>query len=185
MKIAHFSDTHLGYSRYGRRDERGLNQRLVDVVETFQRALDSILSHDPDVVVHAGDFFDKERPSNLVIVSAYKRLVRFQRERGGKPLILIAGNHDSPKSADAANILRIFGEHEPSEYAIPGVYVVSGPRDVHCDSEINLNACAYLGAQNFDAVDVRPGGPEQHMRCCCPWVGEFVKFTGGDTLMFG
>ena len=155
MKIAHFSDTHLGYSRYGRRDGRGLNQRLVDVVETFQRVLDSILSFDPEVVVHAGDFFDKERPSNLVIVSAYRRLARFQKDRGGKPLVIIAGNHDSPKSADAANILGIFGEHEPSEYAIPGVYVVTGHARRIVIPEIKLECLCLPWSANFDEVDVR------------------------------
>ncbi len=124
MKIAHFSDTHLGYSRYARTDARGLNQRMVDVVETFQKVLDDIVASEADIVIHAGDFFDSIRPPNIAIIAAYKRLVKFQRQREGKPLIIIAGNHDSPKSVGIGNILTIFGEHEQSDYSIPGVYVV-------------------------------------------------------------
>jgi DNA repair exonuclease SbcCD nuclease subunit len=126
LKIAHFSDTHLGYERFSGCNQRGLNQRMVDVVDTFQKVLDDILACDPDVVIHAGDFFEKYRPENLVITTAYQRLNEFQSKRGAKPLIIVAGNHDSPKSIGVGNILRIFGDHESGSYSIPGVYVVEG-----------------------------------------------------------
>ena len=118
------------------------------MVETFQRVLDSIASHDPDVVIHAGDFFDKDRPTNLVIITAYKRLVAFQKRRCGKPFILVAGNHDSPKAIGAGNILSIFGENRQTEYSIPGVYVVE-----------SIAARIALPEIGFEAL-------------CVPWRGE-------------
>ena len=156
MKIAHFSDTHLGFSRYAALDERGLNQRMVDVVETFQRVLDSILASEAEVVIHAGDFFDKDRPQNLIITGAYKRLVRFQRLREGRPLILIAGNHDSPKTIGVGNILRIFGEADQSDYSIPGVYVVESKahRIVLPDFKVEALTLPY-GGESPD-MDLRP-----------------------------
>ena len=137
-------------------DSRGLNQRMVDVVETFQRVLDSIHAADPDVVIHAGDFFDKDRPPNIVIITAYKRLVKFQKLREGKPFILVAGNHDSPKAVGAGNILSIFGEHLQTEYSIPGVYVVeTTPRRIELP-EIGFEAlCIPWGGEN-SGVDMKP-----------------------------
>lgn len=124
MKIAHFSDTHLGYSRFAPIDERGLNQRMVDVVTTFDRYLESILAEEPDIVVHSGDFFHMSRPPNNAITAAYRRLVKFQADRGRKPFLLASGNHDSPKSIGVGNILRIFGGPEPEDHAIPGMRIV-------------------------------------------------------------
>lgn len=116
MTIAHFSDTHLGYRQFNRTNERGFNQREVDVMECFRRCLDDIAGHEPDLVIHSGDFFDRVRPSNYSIVLAYKALLKFQTKRNGKPFILVAGNHETPRTLDSGNILTLFEE-------IPGVMV--------------------------------------------------------------
>ena len=129
---------------------------MVDVVDTFQRVLDSILSKNPDVVIHAGDFFDKDRPPNLVIITAYKRLVRFQKLREGRPFILIAGNHDSPKAIGAGNILSIFGEHEQTEYSIPGVYVVESQARRVVLHEIRLEALCLPWRGETTTLDMTP-----------------------------
>ncbi len=45
---------HVGYT-YRRTDpETGMNQREVDVYRAFERAIDSIISRRPDVVLHSG-----------------------------------------------------------------------------------------------------------------------------------
>lgn len=116
MKIAHLSDTHLGYYAYGKTAQGKLNQREVDVVTTFKKCLDSIQERDPDLVVHTGDFFHVVRPSNYSLIAAYKLLSAFQNKRMGKPFVIIGGNHDTPQSAESTNILRLFDD-------IEGVYV--------------------------------------------------------------
>jgi DNA repair protein SbcD/Mre11 len=108
MTLAHISDTHLGYRAYGRTTSLGFNQREVDVMKTFETCLDSIAQADPDLVVHAGDLFHVVRPSNATIVKAYQLLVEFQRKRDGKPFVLIGGNHDTPRTSDSGNLLRLF-----------------------------------------------------------------------------
>lgn len=119
MKLAHLSDTHLGFSAYARTEGGRQNQREFDVCETFQRALDDIGKREPDLVVHSGDFFDKVRPSNFALIAAYRALSTFQANNGGKPFVIIGGNHDTPLRADSANILRLFDD-------IPGVRVATG-----------------------------------------------------------
>ncbi|MGI8922751.1 MAG: metallophosphoesterase family protein [Fimbriimonadales bacterium] len=130
VRIAHFSDTHLGYRAYSRVNDSGLNQREVDVFRTFERFLADIQSQDPDVVLHTGDFFDKVRPSNHVIIRAFHALTKMQADRQGKPFVIVAGNHESPKTADAGCILKLFGN-------IPGLYIADETvkRFVHEDTE--------------------------------------------------
>lgn len=118
MTIAHLSDTHLGFRAYGRTTPGGFNQREADVMNTFQACLDAIAERDPDLVVHAGDFFHVVRPSNATIVAAYRALSGFQAGRSGKPFLLIGGNHDTPRTADSGNILRLFA-------AVPGVHLMT------------------------------------------------------------
>ena len=116
MTLAHLSDTHLGFRAYGRVRPDGANVREVDVLETFVRALDAIAARDPDLVVHAGDLFHVVRPSNLSLVGGYRAVEAFQRRRGGKPMVILGGNHDVPRGG--------FGGVLPLFESIPGVRVV-------------------------------------------------------------
>ena len=106
MTIAHLSDTHLGFSAYSRLHPSGINGRQFDVQMTFKRVLDSILGRAPDLVLHSGDLFHVVRPSNATIDQTHLALSEFQRARNWAPFVLVAGNHDSPKTADAGNIQR-------------------------------------------------------------------------------
>ncbi|MEM3059562.1 MAG: metallophosphoesterase [Methanomassiliicoccales archaeon] len=68
MKIAHISDTHLGYTAYSKVDEEtSLNQREIDVFNAFRRVIDEILKIKPDLVLHSGDLFDSVRPTNRAL----------------------------------------------------------------------------------------------------------------------
>lgn len=119
MTIAHFSDTHLGFRAYGRTGPLGMNQREVDVMDTFRACLDAIAEREPDIVVHSGDLFDKVRPSNATIHATFRALSAFQTKRKGAPFILIGGNHDTPRLSESGNILNLFLE-------IPGVFLRTG-----------------------------------------------------------
>lgn len=116
MKIAHISDTHVGYYAYGKTAQGRINQREADVVDAFKRCLKAVEERDPDLVLHSGDFFHVVRPSNYSLIAAYKLLASFQARRMGKPFVIIGGNHDTPQSAESTNILRLFED-------IEGVYV--------------------------------------------------------------
>ncbi len=119
MKLAHISDTHLGYFAYGKTVDGRFNQREFDVCKSFADALKAIQERDPDIVVHSGDFFHVVRPSNYSLIRAYKLLAAFQSRRMGKPFVIVGGNHDTPQSADSANILDLFAD-------IEGVHVQAG-----------------------------------------------------------
>lgn len=114
MKIAHLSDTHLGFRAFSKLTPSGINQREADVFLTFKAVLASILEREPDIVVHAGDLFHVCRPSNNTIVETFREIEAFQKSRGFKPFVLVGGNHDTPKTAELGNIQRLIA-------TIPGV----------------------------------------------------------------
>ena len=96
MKLLHFSDTHLGFSEYYKVDpETGLNQREQDFYDAWRQVIDAVFEHKPDVVVHAGDLFHTSRPSNRAIRVALEGIQKISA--AGIPLVIIAGNHETPR----------------------------------------------------------------------------------------
>ena len=109
MRIAHVSDTHLGFSTYGRLDEAtGLNQREVDFYRAFEQCVDKIIEAKVDAVVHSGDLFDSVRPSNRAISFALDQFARLSK--AGIPVVVIAGNHSTPKLRETGSVFKIL-EH--------------------------------------------------------------------------
>ncbi len=117
MRIAHLSDVHLGYRAYSRTNEHGVNQREADVMKAFRTALRAILQATPDLIVITGDLFHTVRPSNNSLIMAYKFLLDLQTQRRGAPLVIIAGNHETPRVVESGCILALLTH-------IPGVQVV-------------------------------------------------------------
>ena len=106
MKIIHFSDTHLGYSDYGKFDSTsGINQRELDTYNAFREIVDYIIKTKPDLVLHAGDLFDSIRPSNRAISEALEQFSRLSR--ANIPTVVIAGNHSTPRQKSTETIFQI------------------------------------------------------------------------------
>jgi DNA repair exonuclease SbcCD nuclease subunit len=118
LRIAHLADLHLGYRAYHRSTPRGVNQREADVADAFRRAVARVVDLRPDLVLIAGDVFHTVRPSNTAIADAFRQLCVLTEGLPGVPVVMIAGNHDSPRSSDTGNILALFRE-------IDGVTVVA------------------------------------------------------------
>jgi len=107
MRIAHISDVHLGYRAYARLTPEGVNQREDDVFGAFERVLVDVTGRNVDLIVIAGDMFHTVRPSNLVIQKTFRLFSRFRRKYD-TPIVIVGGNHDTPKSTDAGCILDLF-----------------------------------------------------------------------------
>ncbi|MDP9347764.1 MAG: exonuclease SbcCD subunit D [Gemmatimonadota bacterium] len=118
MKIVHLADLHLGFRAYHRVNARGVNVREADVADAFRRAVVRTVELRPDLVLVAGDVFHTVRPSNTSIASAFRQFSLLSESLPEVPVVVIAGNHDSPRSADTGNILTLFEE-------IPGLRVVA------------------------------------------------------------
>ena len=115
MTVVHIADPHLGYRAYNRVNPQGLNAREADVFAAFREAMARTIELQPDLVVIAGDLFHIVRPSNLTIQHAFREFASF-RTKSAAPVVIIGGNHDSPRSADAGCILDLLSN-------IPDIHV--------------------------------------------------------------
>jgi exonuclease SbcD len=118
MRLVHLSDLHLGFRQYQRLTPTGINQREADVAQSFRRAVDRVIELRPDVVVIAGDVFHTVRPSNPAILQAFRQFTRLREALPSTEVVMVAGNHDAPRTAETGCILRLFTE--------VGVHVVDG-----------------------------------------------------------
>lgn len=112
MRLVHLSDLHLGYRQYQRLTPSGINQREADVARSFESAIDRIIALDrtPDLVLIAGDVFHSVRPTNTAIVHAFLQFGRLRAALPDADVVMIAGDHDSPRTTETGSILRLFHE---------------------------------------------------------------------------
>lgn len=108
MRLVHLADLHLGFRQFQRLTPTGINQREADVAGAFRRAIDQTIAVRPDVVLIAGDVFHNVRPTNPSILHAFSQFTRLARELPDATIVLVAGNHDTPRSAETGCILRLF-----------------------------------------------------------------------------
>jgi DNA repair exonuclease SbcCD nuclease subunit len=117
MKIALFSDLHLGLGKGTQRFEEAFNNA--------EKCFEIALENDVDVIVLVGDLFNESNPSIEVIQKAFQVFltarkkessVKIFHEKGtekkefefqGIPIITIAGTHEF-KGKDSLNILDVF-----------------------------------------------------------------------------
>jgi DNA repair exonuclease SbcCD nuclease subunit len=108
VRLVHLSDLHLGYRQFQRQTAAGINQREADVAAVFRSAVDKIIEIHPDLVVIAGDVFHNVRPPNPAILTAFTQFSRLVRALPETTIVIVAGNHDAPRSAETVCILRLF-----------------------------------------------------------------------------
>jgi DNA repair exonuclease SbcCD nuclease subunit len=140
MRILHFSDTHLGFQAFDRVNDAGVNTREQDVYDAFERVIQRTLEIKPDLVIHSGDFFHRPSPSNRALTFGLEQLRKIGD--AGIPIVIIAGNHETPKTIYNSPILRalntldhvfpVFGEtwekHSFGEVVIHGVPHINDQR---------------------------------------------------------
>jgi DNA repair exonuclease SbcCD nuclease subunit len=119
LRIAHISDTHLGYRALPHQDPlTGRNQRSVDVERSFAAAIDDILRQEVDLVVHAGDVFHQSRPNWHAMRHFVMQMRRI--EDAGIPAVVIAGNHDTPRYRAGGSVFHVL------DVALPKIHISAG-----------------------------------------------------------
>ena len=108
MKLVHLSDLHLGYRLYHRQTTGGLNQREADVALAFKKTMDAVIDLKPDVIVIGGDVFHSVRPTTPAILHAYKQFARLREMLPETVVVMVAGNHDTPRTTETGHIIRLF-----------------------------------------------------------------------------
>jgi DNA repair protein SbcD/Mre11 len=155
VKIAHIADPHLGIRQYHRQTANGINQREADVANAFRLAVDGVIEARPDAVLVAGDLFHSVRPTNAAIVFAFRQFQRLREALPDAPVVLIAGNHDTPRSSETGSILKLFEEL--------GVHVAAEASRRFSFAELNLSVLAVPHeALVGERPSLRPEGPEKY-----------------------
>jgi len=86
MKIAHVSDTHLGYAQYN------LKERKKDFFKAFSMVVDRCIEEGVELLLHTGDLFETYHPDVESLSFAVSQLKRLKE--AGVKVVAIAGNHD-------------------------------------------------------------------------------------------
>jgi len=97
MRILHTADWHLGkrlesFSRL--EEQKAVLQEICEIADTEK----------VDVILIAGDLFDTYNPATEAVELFYKTLRRLSKG-GFRPVVAIAGNHDSPERIEAPDPL--------------------------------------------------------------------------------
>ncbi|HEY3258208.1 MAG TPA: DNA repair exonuclease [Gemmatimonadaceae bacterium] len=108
MKLVHFSDIHLGYRQYQRQTPTGINQREADIAAAFRKTIEKTIELQPDLVVIGGDVFHNVRPTNPAILHAYKQFSRLVEMLPDAIVVMVAGNHDLPRTTETGCLLALF-----------------------------------------------------------------------------
>jgi exonuclease SbcD len=154
VRLVHLSDLHLGFRQYQRQTPAGINQREADVAAAFTRAVDMVIGLRPDVVVMGGDIFHTVRPTNPAILHAFHQFSRLRQALPDVPVVVVAGNHDTPRSTETGCILRLF---RPL-----GVDVVdSEPQRLHY-AQLDLSILAVPDVPGGPRVKLEPDGSARH-----------------------
>jgi DNA repair protein SbcD/Mre11 len=128
---------------------RGINQREADVAQSFTRALDRVIELAPDVVLIGGDVFHQVRPTNTAILHAYLQFARLRAALPATEVVMVAGNHDTPRAAETGCILRLF--------APLGIHVVDGEAQALELPALDLSVLAVADNQHPRPKLVPPG----------------------------
>ncbi|HEV2671181.1 MAG TPA: DNA repair exonuclease [Gemmatimonadales bacterium] len=155
MKLAHLADLHLGFRQFDRQTAKGINQREADVAEVFRRAVDDLLEQKPQLIVIAGDLFHSVRPTNAAIMFCFRQLHRLRAGLPQTPIVVIAGEHDTPRSTETGAILRLY------EALGVEVAVEAARRIVIPTLDCAVLAVPHQALVNADRPALRPepGGP--------------------------
>ncbi len=176
MKLAHLGDIHLGCRQYHRQAANGINQREADISRVFERAIGDVIETQPDVVVIAGDLFHSVRPTNTAILQAFRQLRRLRVELPDSPVVVIAGNHDTPRSTETGTILKLFE-------AIDGVCVAAFETREFVFRQLGLRLVCIPHAGLGSGPDAIPKPPSDDMRNVLVLHGEIAGVLSRDTTV--
>ncbi len=121
MRILHTADWHVG-RRLGRHD------RIAEMREALDEVARIADEERADLVLVAGDVFDRAAPPVESLSLGLSALLRLAR---GRPVVVVAGNHDAPELFDAlAPLLRDRGVHVIGRIKAPDAGALLGPEDL-------------------------------------------------------
>ncbi len=128
VRILHTADSHIG-AGWPARPRHDRPRRGDDIVDSYHGVLTQALRRRVDLVIHAGDLFDRPEPPARSLVAAAEPLLACAV--AGTPVVIVPGNHE--RCAIPASVLlshpgvRILDEPDTLVFVVRGTRVaVSG-----------------------------------------------------------
>lgn len=188
MKLLHTADWHVGKAVRGR--SRGAEHQavLAEIAAIAERAA-------VDLVVVAGDLFDVATPTPEAERIVYRALLDLAA--GDRPVVVIAGNHDSAQRLGAvAPLSRASGIHVASAIRPPGD---GGVLTVEADGEVAQVALLPFPSQRYvvgadlllsgDAADAHAAYADRVVRIVAALTAGFradtVNVVAGHLMVMG
>ena len=156
MRLLHTSDRHLGkkLNNFDRLEEqRNVMREIVSIAD----------EQNVDMVVVAGDLFDTYNPSSDAQQLLYQTLYELSHD-GQRPVIAIAGNHDSPDRVESPEVLA----------QVSGIFMFGYPNSMHGNAYIHKKFHINQKAQGFMEIQI-PG-------CMAPIRILHTPFTNQERL---
>jgi exonuclease SbcD len=117
IRLLHLADLHIGMENYGRLDPAtGVNGRVLDFLDRFDKVIDYGLEREVDLVIFAGDAFKTRNPTPTYQRAFARRVKRLAD--AGVPVVLLVGNHDLPTMVQRASSVDIFRTLEVSNVLV-------------------------------------------------------------------
>ena len=126
MILVHLADLHLGFRAFERSD-RGRNVREVDVARAFQAAVKKMRDIEPDVVLVAGDIFDRPEPTQGAMVALARGLETLRECLPNTAVLMVAGARDTPHRPGDPGALATFDSFPGVEAATTKCRIVHLP----------------------------------------------------------
>ncbi|AZB42277.1 exonuclease SbcCD subunit D [Bacillus sp. FJAT-42376] len=141
MRILHTADWHLGKTLEGR-------SRLPEQAAFLDELAGIVESEKIDAVIMAGDVFDTVNPPSAAEKLFYESMSRLS-DKGRRPIVVIAGNHDNPERLSAASPLA--GDHHIHLIGYPSDHLLKV--DVPLAGQtMNIAALAYPSESRLEQV---------------------------------
>jgi len=153
--VAHFSDLHLGFRAYGR-IERGADVRERDVAAAFERAIQEVVRLGPDVMIVAGDVFDRPDPPAGALVSLARGLEELRAALPEVPVLMVAGPRDTPRRPGDPGALAVLD-------SFPNVEAATGLMRSILIERLGLHACL-VPYRSITRHPPAPPDPDPRMR---------------------
>lgn len=156
MRLLHTSDWHLGkkLNNFDRLEEQRIVMREIVSIADEQNV---------DMVVVAGDLFDTYNPSSDAQQLLYQTLYELSHD-GQRPVIAIAGNHDSPDRVESPEVLA----------QVSGIFMFGYPNSMPGNAYIHKKFHITQKAQGFMEIQI-PG-------CMAPIRILHTPFTNQERL---
>jgi hypothetical protein len=110
----------------------------------------------PDAILVAGDIFHSVRPTNPAILFAFHQFQRLREALPDAPLIILSGNHDTPRSTETGSILELF------ESLGAEVVSLESRRLAFPALGLSVLAVPHTALVSPDRPELRPQGDEPH-----------------------